>query len=220
MSNMEINLIQQIAIFVIPLLFAITLHEVAHGLVASWCGDQTARLSGRLSINPLHHIDMIGTVIVPLLSLVTTGMVFGWAKPVPTDARNMRHPRRDAALVAIAGPIANFIMAFFWGAMAALGLYLESLQYTWIGLPLTLMSIAGVSVNIWLMLLNLIPLPPLDGAQILLSLLPRRAAYEFSTIEPYSFIILIFLLATNLLGSILSPFSSMLIGLISNIFHF
>ncbi len=219
MSDMEINLIQQIAIFIIPLLFAITLHEVAHGLVASWCGDQTARLSGRLSINPLDHIDLIGTIIVPLLTLSTAGMMFGWAKPVPTDVRNMRHPRRDAALVAMAGPLANFIMALFWAGMAALGLYLEGMQYTWVGVPLTLTGIAGMSVNIWLMVLNLIPLPPLDGAQILMSLLPPRLAYKFSAIEPYSFFILIFLLVTQILGRVLSPIIAMLLLFIGNLFH-
>lgn len=213
------NLIQQISIVAIPLLFAITLHEVAHGLVASWCGDQTARLSGRLSINPIHHIDMVGTIIVPLLTLVTAGMVFGWAKPVPTDPRNMRHPRRDVALVAAAGPLANLVMAFFWGSMAALGVYLEGLQYTWIGVPLTLTGIAGVSVNVWLMVLNLIPLPPLDGAQILMSVLPPRWAYKFSAIEPYSFIILIFLLVTNILGRVLAPIAYPLLGFILSLFH-
>lgn len=219
MMIMEINLIQQIAIFAIPLLFAITLHEVAHGWVASWCGDQTARLSGRLSLNPLHHIDMVGTVIVPLLTLVTAGMVFGWAKPVPIDPRNMRKPRRDEALVALAGPLSNFIMAFCWGGLAALGLYFEGLQFTWVGIPLTLMGIAGVSVNIWLMVLNLIPLPPLDGARIVMSLLPPRLAYRFSAIEPYSFLILILLLVTNVLGRMLAPIVYLLLGLIGNIFH-
>src|SRR3989338_794919 len=120
---MEMTIVQKIAIWAIPLIFAITLHEVAHGWVAKWCGDNTAKLSGRLSLNPIHHIDIVGTVVVPLLMLVTTNFIFGWAKPVPVDARNMRHPRRDMALVALAGPLSNFLMAFLWGAIAWFGLY-------------------------------------------------------------------------------------------------
>lgn len=215
---MELNLIQQIAIYAIPLIFAITLHEVAHGWVASWCGDQTARLSHRLSLNPIHHIDLFGTVLIPLLTLTTTGMVFGWAKPVPIDSRNMRHPRRDIALVAIAGPLANLIMAFGWGAIAALGLYLANHQYVWLGEPLTLMGAGGISINIWLAVLNMLPLPPLDGARIIMSVMPPRMAYRYSFIEPYSLIILIFLLVTNILARILSPIFILLAALVGRAF--
>ena len=120
---MELSLVQKIVVWALPILFAITIHEVAHGWIASKLGDQTARLGGRLTLNPLKHIDLTGTIIVPLLCLTLTGFVFGWAKPVPVDMRNLHHPRRDMALVAAGGPISNFIMAFIWAGFAKLGLY-------------------------------------------------------------------------------------------------
>ena len=215
---MEITFIQQIAISIIPLLFAITLHEVAHGWVASWCGDQTARLSGRLSFNPIHHIDLVGTLVVPVLTLMTTGLVFGWAKPVPVDARNMARPRRDMALVAVAGPLSNLIMAIGWGAIAWLGLTLDGMQYSWLGAPLALMGGAGMQINIWLGVLNLVPLPPLDGGRLLTCLLPPRLGYQLSLVEPYSFVILIFLLMTGLLSSILWPIFITTLKLVSALF--
>lgn len=202
---MEPTIIQKIAIWAIPLIFAITLHEVAHGWVASWFGDQTARLSGRLSANPLKHIDPVGTIVVPLLMLVTTNFIFGWAKPVPVDARNLRNPKRDMAFVALAGPVANFIMALGWGLLLKFSLWAESSGYIWFGTPLGYMSAAGIMMNVVLGVLNLIPLPPLDGGKIVLSILPRRWAYYLSLIEPYSFFILVLLLITNLLGMIIGP---------------
>lgn len=215
---MEMTLIQKIAIWALPLIFAITLHEVAHGWVALWCGDRTAKMSGRLSLNPIHHIDLVGTVIVPLLMLVSTNFIFGWAKPVPVDERNMHHPRRDMALVALAGPMANFVMAFFWGAIAWAGLHLQDLGYSWMGIPLTYMGGAGMMINIVLGVLNLIPLPPLDGGRLLMSALPPRVAYQFSKIEPYSFIILILLLLTGVLSLILGPLVYLMLGIISYLF--
>ena len=202
---LELSFIQKIAVFALPVLFAITLHEVAHGWVASWCGDQTARLSGRLSFNPIRHIDLVGTIIVPLLMLVTSGFIFGWAKPVPVDARNMRQPRRDMGLVAMAGPLANFLMAFLWGGVGALAVYLQNNGHGFIGVPLYFMGAAGMLINLALGILNLLPLPPLDGGRLVTCLLPPRIAYQFSKIEPYSFFILIFLLVTNLLSRFLGP---------------
>ena len=181
---MEMTIVQKIAIWAIPLIFAITIHEVAHGWVASWCGDQTARLSGRLSFNPIHHIDLVGTIIVPLLMLVSTNFIFGWAKPVPVDARNMRNPRRDMALVAAAGPLTNFIMAFMWGAITWLGMYLGSIGNAWVGVPLVYMGEAGMMINTVLGVLNLVPLPPLDGGRLLVCALPPRLGYKVSMIEP------------------------------------
>jgi Zn-dependent protease len=215
---MEMTIIQKIAIWAIPLIFAITIHEVAHGYVASWFGDNTARLSGRLSLNPIKHIDWIGTVIVPLLMLTFSNFIFGWAKPVPVDARNMHHPRRDMAFVALAGPLTNILMAFFWGAIAKVGVMAEAAGNAWFGVPLALMGGAGIMINVVLGILNLIPLPPLDGGKILMSLLPPRLAYQFSFIEPYSFIILILLIFTGVLSYVLSPPVYFFLFFISNIF--
>ncbi len=201
----ELSLVQKIVIWSLPLLFAITLHEVAHGWIASRLGDQTARLSGRLSFNPLKHIDLIGTLIVPLLFLTTTGVVFGWARPVPVDSRNLRHPRRDIVLVALGGPLSNFLMAFIWAGFAKLGAYFLLLHNSWLGLPLFNMGLAGIAVNIFLGILNLLPFPPLDGSKILLSLVPPRTAWQLQKIEPYGFFILLILWFTGILNYILAP---------------
>jgi len=202
---MEPTIIQKIAIWALPLIFAITLHEVAHGWVASWFGDQTARLSGRLSLNPLKHIDPIGTIVVPFLMLMTTNFIFGWAKPVPVDPRNFHNPRRDMAIVALAGPVSNFLMAIVWGILLKIALGLGANGYDWIGTPLAYMGEAGVGINVVLGVLNLLPLPPLDGGNILMGILPKQWAYRVSLIEPYGFIILILLLVTNMLGRIIGP---------------
>ena len=215
---MELSLIQKIAVWALPVIFAITLHEVAHGWVASWCGDQTARLSGRLSLNPLKHVDPMGTVVVPLLMLFISNFVFGWAKPVPVDPRNLRHPRRDMAFVSIAGPLSNILMALFWAAIARLGIFAESVGNGWFGTPLVYMGGAGIMINSVLAVLNLIPLPPLDGGKFLLSLLPRRISYRYSQIEPYSFFILILLLVTGALSFIMSPLVFLLINAIGSLF--
>jgi Zn-dependent protease len=215
---MEMTIVQKIAIWAIPLIFAITLHEVAHGWVASWFGDQTARLSGRLSLNPIHHIDLVGTIVVPLLMLISTNFIFGWAKPVPVDARNMRNPRRDMALVALAGPMANFLMAIFWAAVTALALYLGEMGYGWFAVPLSYMGGAGMMINAVLGVLNLVPLPPLDGGRLLVCLLPPRMGYQLSLIEPYSFVILIVLLVSGILSKLLTPFVFLILGLLSTVF--
>src|SRR5262249_49624292 len=155
----------------LPILFAITLHEVAHGWVAYKRGDNTAFLAGRISLNPLKHIDLLGTIILPSLLLLTSGFMFGWAKPVPVDIRQLKNPRWDAALVAAAGPLSNLAMALFWAGLSKLGLlwvaYLKlhhgNLDY---GLWLFLMGQAGITINLFLLLLNLIPIPPLDGSRV------------------------------------------------------
>ncbi len=209
---MELSIVQKIAIWALPLIFAITLHEVAHGWVASWFGDQTARLSGRLSLNPIKHIDPIGTIAVPLLMLLVSNFIFGWAKPVPVDARNMRHPRRDMAIVALAGPVSNLLMAIAWGFIAKVGLWAELSGNAWFGVPLVYMGSAGIMINVVLAVLNLVPLPPLDGGRVLMSALPPRAAYKLSLIEPYSFFILILLLFSGVLSSLIGPFIFILSG--------
>lgn len=207
---MDLTLIQKICVWALPIIFAITLHEVAHGWVASWFGDQTARLSGRLTLNPVKHIDIIGTIIVPLLMLIAGGILFGWAKPVPVDPRNMGHPRRDMAIVALAGPLSNLLMALIWAMIAKIGLQFGSLGLVYMGE-------AGVTINIALGVLNLLPLPPLDGGKILQSIVSPRLAYTISKIEPYSFFILIALIFTGILSFIIIPPIYFLIGLISSV---
>lgn len=214
----DLSLVQKITIWALPLIFAITLHEVAHGFVASLNGDYTARLSGRLTLNPLKHIDPIGTILVPLLMLMVSNFIFGWAKPVPVDPRNLHHPRRDMVFVALAGPLANILMAFFWGFIAKVGIWVNASGNSWLGVPLVYMGGAGIMINVVLGVLNLIPLPPLDGGKILVNILPRRTAYYISLIEPFSFFILILLLFSGLLSYIMAPFVFYLINAIGSIF--
>jgi Zn-dependent protease len=200
----HLSLPQLIAVWVLPVLFAITVHEVAHGWVAKQLGDPTAQRLGRLTLNPLKHIDPVGTILVPGLLLVIGGFMFGWAKPVPVTWENLRHPKRDMAIVAIAGPASNFVMAIIWALIAKLGSLLpETLQF--LGLPMAYMGIAGISINIALMVLNLLPLPPLDGGRVVAGLLPGPWAWQFNRIEPFGFFILLALLATGLLGKLLTP---------------
>lgn len=197
----DLTIIQKIAVWALPVIFAITLHEVAHGWVASFFGDQTARLSGRLSFNPLRHIDPVGTILLPLFMLMVSNFIFGWAKPVPVDARNLRNPRRDMAIVALAGPLSNLLMALFWACIAKVGTYIAYAGNDLIGIPLTYMGGAGIMINVVLAVLNLIPLPPLDGGKVMEAFLPRRAAYYYSRIEPYGFLILVILMVTGILGN-------------------
>ena len=201
---MELSLIQKIAVWSLPVLFAITVHEVAHGWVARRLGDPTAFMMGRLTLNPLKHIDLVGTVIVPLVLVVLGGFIFGWAKPVPVTWQNLRKPKRDMALVALAGPLANLLMAIGWAIVAKIG-FLIAADIPFAGQPMIYMGSAGILINIILMVLNLLPLPPLDGGRIMTGILPGPLSYQFSRIEPYGFFILLGLLATGILGDILSP---------------
>lgn len=198
---MELTVIQKVAIWAIPVLFAITLHEVAHGWVASKFGDQTARLAGRLTINPIKHIDLVGTVIVPLIMLAFGGFIFGWAKPVPVDARNMRNPRYNMVIVALAGPISNLLMAIFWAGIAKIGLNLNA----WFGIPLIYMGQAGMMINIVLCVLNCLPIPPLDGGRALSNLLPGRWGWSLYRLEPYGFLIIVLLMLSGVLSFVLEP---------------
>lgn len=216
---MELTIIQKIAIWAIPLIFAITLHEVAHGWVASFFGDQTARMMGRLSLNPIKHVDLVGTIIVPLVMLMFSNFIFGWAKPVPVDPRNFRHPHRTMAIVALAGPISNLSMALFWGLVAKGGILSAVLGNNWFGEPLLYMGGAGVMINVVLAVLNFIPLPPLDGGKIVAGLLPKRLAYQFSLIEPYGFVILLILMFSGVLSSIMGPVVYFFINLIGSLFE-
>jgi len=195
------DVIQHITVYAIPILFAITVHEAAHGYVARMFGDTTAYAAGRISLNPIRHIDPIGTVVVPLVMVALSGFMFGWAKPVPVDFSRLRHPKRDMIWVAAAGPGANLVMAIGWVLFAKLmhGLDVQE-RFVY------LVANAGVSVNLVFMALNLIPIPPLDGGRIAVGLLPQRLAYAYSRVEPYGMFIIIGLLITNVLGVLLRPF--------------
>ena len=202
----QFSLPQLIILWGIPLLFAITVHEVAHGWMANKLGDPTARMLGRLTLNPIKHIDLFGTIILPAAALYLSGFLFGWAKPVPINWRNLHHTRRDIALVAVAGPMANFIMALLWACVAKLGMIVGSHNIN-LDIILRTMGKVGIYVNIMLMLVNLLPIQPLDGGRVLSSVLPRKLSYYFDRLERYGIFILLILVVTGLLGYILSePF--------------
>ncbi|MBT7229189.1 MAG: site-2 protease family protein [Gammaproteobacteria bacterium] len=201
----HLSTIQTVIIWAFPVLFAITVHEVAHGWVAKQLGDKTAMMMGRLTLNPLKHIDPMGTIVLPIMLVVLqTGFVFGWAKPVPVTVENLRHPKQDMVWVALAGPLSNGIMALIWLLIIALSRQIHP-SYPWVAEPLLYMGHAGVLINVVLMVLNLVPLPPLDGGRIVAGLLPGPLSWRFSRIEPYGFLILVALLATGLLGEVLGP---------------
>jgi Zn-dependent protease len=202
------DLISTLAIWALPVIFAITLHEAAHGYVARHFGDPTAYLAGRISLNPLRHIDPVGTLLVPAVILGLSkiagggGILFGWAKPVPVDFSRLRHPKQDMFWVAAAGPGANLFMALVWALLLKLALVMPDNAYSE---PLNEMSQAGMQINAVLMLLNLLPIPPLDGGRIAVSLLPHHLAYRFARLEPFGFPILLLLLFTGILGTVLWP---------------
>jgi Zn-dependent protease len=201
------GLIQTITVYAIPVLFAITLHEAAHGYVARLFGDNTAYVAGRITLNPLKHIDLVGTIVVPIAILLIAklaggaGFLFGWAKPVPVSFGQLRRPKQDMVWVAAAGPGANLLMAVLWAIVLKLQIALGLNEAFFVE-----MAKAGIFVNIGLMALNLLPVPPLDGGRIAVGLLPSRLAYQFARIEPYGMFIVIFLLATNTIGFFLVPF--------------
>lgn len=198
----ELTLVQRIAVWLIPVVLAITGHEVAHGWMAKRYGDRTAEYLGRLSLNPLRHIDPVGSIIVPGLLLVTfTGFIFGWAKPVPIDPRNFKQPRKAMMMVALAGPLANLFMATVWALLARLGAWLNVEFFT---MPLIYLGVAGISINLVLALINMLPIPPLDGSRVLSGLLPDYWAWRYNQLERWGFIILIVLLATDILGMLLA----------------
>jgi Zn-dependent protease len=211
------QLIQTIAIGAIPVLFAITLHEAAHGYVAKHFGDMTAYQAGRISLNPLRHIDPVGTVLLPLLMFWATSgsFVFGWAKPVPVNFAALRNPKKDMLWVAIAGPASNLAMALGWALLYKMGLLFPENYFAG---PLLGMAQIGIQVNVILMVLNLLPLPPLDGGRVAVSLLPHRQAFQLAKIEPYGMFILIFLAITPVLSLILLPLVNLMFKLILILF--
>lgn len=211
------NAIQTLAISALPVIFAITLHEAAHGYVARRFGDPTAWQLGRVSLNPLRHIDPLGTVIVPALMMLTSGFLFGWAKPVPVDFSRLRRPKQDMLWVAAAGPGANLLMALGWALLLKLSLGMPDFGYTE---AMQEMARVGIQINGVLMMLNLLPLPPLDGGRIAVSLLPPRAAWQFAKLEPYGMVILLALIFLHVLEVILGPLLRLFYALITGLFGF
>lgn len=212
------NVIQALAIYALPVIFAITLHEAAHGYVARHFGDPTAWQLGRVSLNPVRHIDPVGTILVPGLILLFSGggFLFGWAKPVPVDFGRLHHPKRDMIWVAAAGPAANLAMLLGWALLYKYGVSNPESIY---GAAMQAMGQAGILINASLMLLNLLPLPPLDGGRIMVGLLPHHLAWRFAQIERFGFIILLVLLFTGLLNAILLPLMRVLLALIQSLFN-
>lgn len=222
------NLIQQISIMALPLIFAVTLHEAAHAWVADKKGDATARRLGRITLNPWVHTDLFGTILIPLLLFTTTGFLFGYAKPVPVNAFNLRHPKKDMAWVAAAGPGMNFLLAIISGflyrvilainpALSGGGSLFSGTLASSILLPLLLMLRFSVDINLVLMIFNLIPIPPLDGGRVLVGLLPERSSRLISRIEPYGMIllvVLVFLDPFGLMRKLVWPIVSTLAGYI------
>ena len=211
------SLIQTIAIAALPVIFAITVHEAAHGYAARHFGDPTAWQAGRISLNPLRHIDLVGTIIIPVVILLFSGgsFLFGYAKPVPVDFGRLRQPKKDMLWVAAAGPAANLFMALCWAVLLKLAWVMPANDFT---LPLSEMSKIGIIINCVLMVLNLLPLPPLDGGRIAVSLLPHRLAWQFAKIEPWGFPILLVLLFSGILNAVMNPLVSFVARAIESIF--
>ncbi len=211
------SLIQTLAISALPVIFAITLHEAAHGYAARHFGDPTAWQLGRISLNPLRHIDPIGTIVIPIAILLFSGgsFLFGYAKPVPVDFGRLRNPKQDMFWVAAAGPGANLFMALCWAFLLKMAWLMPSSEFT---LPLSEMSKTGIMVNCVLKVLNLLPLPPLDGGRIAVSLLPHNLAWKFAQLERWGFPILLLLLFTGILGAVMNPLVIMSARIIELIF--
>jgi Zn-dependent protease len=213
MEEVSLSLPQIIAVSILPVLFAITVHEVAHGWAAKQLGDPTAQRLGRLTLNPLKHIDPIGTVLVPaMLLLVGSRVLFGWAKPVPVTWENLRNPKRDMVLVAAAGPAANLLMAVLWAIVLKLSLYLPAA----VAVPLSHMGEIGIIINAVLMAFNLFPLPPLDGGRVAVGLLPGKWGWYLSRVEPYGFFILLALMLSGALWVVIRP----LVGAVTQLVSF
>src|SRR5512134_1044130 len=207
---MDFASLERIALAAIPIILAITVHEAAHGYVARMFGDSTAWMLGRVTLNPLKHIDPIGTVVVPLATLMLGGILFGWAKPVPVNFNNLRHPKRDMFWVAAAGPGANLVMALAWAIVFGLASGRGPLASA----GLQVMSLIGVGINVALMVLNLLPILPLDGGRIAVSLLPHSLAIPYARTERYGFFVVIALLVTGVLGVLVGPLAAAATGLI------
>ena len=209
--------IQLLSLYAIPAVLAITLHEAAHGYAAKRVGDLTAYQEGRITLNPIKHIDLIGTLVVPAVLLLATGgkIAFGWAKPVPVNFSALRNPKRDMLWVAAAGPGANLAMAIGWALLFKLAL---TAPENYFSSPLLEMSKGGILINLVLMVLNLIPVPPLDGGRIAISALPHAMAYNLAKLEPYGLLIIMLLMASGVLSSFMYPILGSIIGMLSFVF--
>jgi Zn-dependent protease len=200
------NILIKIAIYAIPIIFAITLHEAAHGYVARHFGDNTAYMLGRISLNPAKHIDLVGTIIFPLVTVLISPIMFGWAKPVPVNERNLRNPKRDMLWVAAAGPASNLVQMLLWATVAKVVLTLSGEEGSRVADYWFSVAIAGIQINIVFAILNLLPIPPLDGGRIVTSLLPDSASYKFAQIERYGmFIVLAIMLIPAVNQTIFAP---------------
>ncbi len=207
----HLDLIQTLLVWALPVLFAVTLHEVAHGWAARCLGDQTAHRRGRLSLNPIDHVDPFGTVLIPTAMLLVGGFIFGWGRPVPVAAANLANPRRHMAIIALAGPVANLAMAIGWGGV----IKLANLGGV---MPLVYMGVAGVLINFLIMSLNLLPIPPLDGGRVVGGLLPERYARHIVRLEPYGLLVIAGLFVTGTLSSVLAPLLKLMEGLLTGLF--
>jgi len=212
---MELTIIQKITAYALPIIFAITVHEAAHGYVAKYFGDMTAYFQNRITLNPIKHIDLVGTILIPgLLFISSAGFIFGWAKPVPVIFSNLRNPKKDMLWVALAGPAANLLMAIFWTIIFSKQHFFPQNAQNF----LSVMSLAGIQINIVLMVLNLLPIPPLDGGRVAVSLLPYPLSNKIAGLERYGFFIIIFMLISGILQAILSPLISTSQKIIFSIF--
>ena len=205
-----------IAVWAAPILFAITLHEAAHGWVANKLGDPTAKKLGRITLNPIKHIDPVGTVVVPLFLAMVSPFVLGWAKPVPVEPRYFKSPLLDMALVAVAGPVSNFFMACFWAMFIQLANM--SLEHSQLLAFLAEMGEKGIIINVVLMVLNLLPIPPLDGGRVVAGILPTKLAIPFMQLERFGMIIILILLVSGILGKVMWPFVLYFVNIIGLIF--
>ncbi|MCK4910663.1 MAG: site-2 protease family protein [Thermodesulfovibrionales bacterium] len=210
-------ILQQVAISAIPIVIAITFHEVAHGYVAYRLGDPTAKMMGRLTLNPIKHIDPFGTIILPIMILIFTQgqFVFGYAKPVPIGVRNFKDPRRDMAITGAAGPLTNVALALVSAWIFSAFILTRGTVPEAVFMPVTEMLRASVYINVILAALNLLPVPPLDGGRVVAGLLPRDLAYHYERIEPYGMIIVIILLATGLAGTFIMPIARIILSFIA-----
>ncbi len=216
----ELNVMQKIAVMALPLIFSIVLHEVAHGWVANKLGDHTARDMGRLTINPLPHVDLFGTVIIPVLCIIMNSPIFGYAKPVPINPYNFKNPKKGMALASIAGPGMNFLMAAAFVVILRFvigGLEGKVAQqyWNWIAVPVSYMLVYGIMINVVLAVLNLVPIPPLDGSRVAYWLLPNRAAAAYYRLERYGLLIILALFYFGVLGRIISPIISYVLTLLA-----